>query len=244
LKDRKDSVRLSVSQKRGGIASKPGLRLDQRQNNDWDEEQRRSSLTATIDLSGITPGFQDPVLESQLAYRALLAAMSSPGTIQHLSLSLTPPPRFDIATAAICLTLFDHDTRLWLEERFPQAVRDWLRFHCRISLVSDIRAADFAVLTPSPQMLRPHDCRTGTEERPHCSATLILQLEYLAFGTGLRLTGPGIRDSHRLEVPEIPAGFWASRHDPTLAFPRGVDIFLTHRSRLTALPRTTNVEGY
>jgi alpha-D-ribose 1-methylphosphonate 5-triphosphate synthase subunit PhnH len=206
--------------------------------------KRRPDVTATIDLSELAPGFQDPVFESLLVFRALLAASSSPGTIQRLSLSLTPPPRFDIATAAVCLALLDHDTRLWLDDRFPQAVRDWLCFHCRVSLVTDIGEADFAVLTPSPPMICPRDCRTGTEERPDCSTSLILQTEYLATGTGLRLTGPGIRDSHRLEVPEIPTKFWVSRNDPALAFPRGIDIFLTHRSLLTVLPRTTKVEGY
>ena len=84
----------------------------------------------------ITPGFSDPVFQSQAAFRALLAALSEPGTLQQVASEITPPEGLATATATALLTLADYETPVWL----PEALRNgpagaWLRFHCAAALV-------------------------------------------------------------------------------------------------------------
>ncbi len=77
----------------------------------------------------------------------------------------------------------------------------------------------------------------GTPAYPDRSATLIVEVAALA-PEGARLSGPGIRDQARLNLPEV-AAFRANR----ALFPQGVDLFLTCGTRLAALPRSTVVEA-
>ena len=92
----------------------------------------------------------------------------------------------------------------------------------------------------TPPALR--DLAQGTEEEPHRSATLILQVAALEEGAGWRLTGPGIEHVHRLRVAGLPAGFAADWAANRARFPRGVDLVLCAGDRLAALPRTTALE--
>jgi alpha-D-ribose 1-methylphosphonate 5-triphosphate synthase subunit PhnH len=76
----------------------------------------------------------------------------------------------------------------------------------------------------------------GTPEYPDRSATLIVDLPALS-ATGARLTGPGIRDTAALSLPD-PAAFAANG----AGFPLGLDFILCAGDRLAGLPRTTRVE--
>ena len=64
----------------------------------------------------IAPGFSDPVFQSQAAFRALLAALSEPGTLQQVAGEITPPEGLTTATATALLTLADYETPVWLPE--------------------------------------------------------------------------------------------------------------------------------
>jgi alpha-D-ribose 1-methylphosphonate 5-triphosphate synthase subunit PhnH len=77
--------------------------------------------------------------------------------------------------------------------------------------------------------------RIGEAEYPDRSATLIVELTDLR-PEGATLTGPGIRDTARLSLPETEA----FRRNARL-FPLGLDFFLTAGDRVAALPRTTRV---
>ena len=83
----------------------------------------------------------------------------------------------------------------------------------------------------------------GTEEEPHRSATLILQVASLVPGTGWTLRGPGIETTHRLQAAGLPAGFAAAWTANAARFPRGVDLVLCAGDRLAALPRTTRIRS-
>lgn len=180
------------------------------------------------------PGFVDPVLDAQGCFRAVLQAMSRPGTVQDIVAPPELPPGLSPAAAAVLLTLVDATTPLRLAADAEAAA--WLRFHCGCPLVSE--GAAF-VLDPAASL---RDLDAGTDEEPHRSATLILEVAGLAEGAGWRLTGPGIRDAHRLRVAGAPAGFvaeWALNH---ARFPRGVDVVLCAGTRIAALPRSVTVE--
>jgi len=181
------------------------------------------------------PGFADPVLDAQACFRAVLEAMSRPGRVQRAPALPEVPPGLSPAAAAVLLTLVDADTKLRLAA--GAEAEAWVRFHCGAPLAPADQAAfvldpgaDLAVLDP------------GTEEEPERGATLILQVAALEEGRGWRLTGPGIRDTHRLAVTGAPDGFlrdWAAN---AKRFPRGVDVILCAGDRLAALPRTLRIE--
>jgi alpha-D-ribose 1-methylphosphonate 5-triphosphate synthase subunit PhnH len=189
-------------------------------------------------------GFADPVLESQRAFRSVLDALAHPGRIVTLSGPATPPPPLGPAAAAVCLTLLDFETPLWLDTLASSArAREYLRFHCGVALVDAPGDGRFALIADAAAMPALDAFDAGTDERPDRSATLIVQVGALHGGRGRRLRGPGIDGEARLDVDGVPPEFWNAMRANTARFPRGVDWLLCADRRLAALPRTTRVEG-
>lgn len=180
------------------------------------------------------PGFADPVLDAQATFRAVLEAMSRPGRVQAIAPPPEVPPGLSPAAAAVLLTLVDAATPLRLAA--GAEAEAWVRFHCGCPLVET--GAAF-VLDPAARLL---DLDAGTEEEPERGATLVLEVSELAEGSGWRLTGPGIRDVHRLLVIGAPTGFVADWARNRARFPRGVDAILCAGTRIAALPRTVRIE--
>jgi alpha-D-ribose 1-methylphosphonate 5-triphosphate synthase subunit PhnH len=185
-------------------------------------------------MSTTYPGFADPVLDAQAAFRAVLQAMSRPGQVHRLPPLPEPPPGLSPAAAAMLLTLIDAETKLCLSAG-PEA-EAWVRFHCAAPL-AEAGSAQF-VLDPAAGLLA---LDPGTEEEPETGATLILDVAGLEEGTGWRLTGPGIRDEHRLAVAGAPPGFLADWARNRRHAPRGVDVILCAGDRIAALPRSVAI---
>jgi alpha-D-ribose 1-methylphosphonate 5-triphosphate synthase subunit PhnH len=190
------------------------------------------------------PGLADPTLDSQRIFRSLLEALSRPGRIVDVPVAIQPPVPLDPATAAMCLTLLDFDTPLWLDDASarPEVV-DWLKFHCSMPLATEPGAAQFALVTDAERMPGLDAFDAGTAEHPERSATLILQVRALIGGTGRGLAGPGIAGEVRLDVAGVPAPFWTWASDNHGHFPRGVDVVLSAGQVIAALPRSTRVGG-
>jgi alpha-D-ribose 1-methylphosphonate 5-triphosphate synthase subunit PhnH len=184
------------------------------------------------------PGFADPVLDAQASFRAALDAMARPGRIQRIAAPAEPPPGLGRAAAALLLTLADADTPVWLED---MAAADWARFHAGCPLVAAPEDAAFVFAAEAPPALA--GLAQGSEEEPHRSATLVLEVAGLEAAAGWRLTGPGIEHSHALRVAGAPADLPAQLAANRAHFPRGVDLVLTCGDLLAALPRTTRVEA-
>jgi alpha-D-ribose 1-methylphosphonate 5-triphosphate synthase subunit PhnH len=186
-------------------------------------------------------GFANPVLDSQRCFRAVLEAMARPGRIQRLEMALAPPPPLGVAAAAALLTLADADTPVWLDTSAPG---DWLRFHAGCPLVAEPVQAQFALACGAMPSLTA--LQAGTEEEPHRSATLLVQVTMLEANSGgqggWRLTGPGIEQEHRLHLAGLPADFLAQWRANRARFPRGVDMLLCCGAVLAALPRTVGIE--
>jgi alpha-D-ribose 1-methylphosphonate 5-triphosphate synthase subunit PhnH len=180
------------------------------------------------------PGFANSVLDAQASFRAVLEAMSRPGRVQRIVAPPEVPPGLSPAAAAVLLTLVDAATPLRLSVGAEAAA--WVRFHCGCPLVRD--GAAF-VLDPAVSLL---DLEPGTDEEPERGATLILEVGSLDEGAGWRLTGPGIRDVHRLQIGDPPADFVAAWEQNRARFPRGVDAIICAGARIAALPRTVRIE--
>jgi alpha-D-ribose 1-methylphosphonate 5-triphosphate synthase subunit PhnH len=186
----------------------------------------------------LTPGFADPVPAAQACFRALLDAMARPGQVRRLAALPEAPAPLTPAAAATLLTLADADTPVWTDA--GPAAEQWIRFHAGCPPVADPGTAAFLLATGAPPALAWLDA--GTEEEPHRSATLILQVAALEEGSGWTLSGPGIETVHRLRVEGLPPEFAADRAASAAFFPRGVDIVLCAGTRLAALPRTARIE--
>ena len=152
--------------------------------------------------NGLTAGFADPVGDAQQCFRTVLDAMSRPGRIGTVT-GVVPPAPLCVASAAVLLTLIDHETALWLDQSASDA-RTWIAFHCGSPLVENPGDAAFALSLGLPDLAR---FAAGTHEGPETSATIIVQLPALTGGMALRLRGPGLKDSAVLAPVGLPPDF-------------------------------------
>ena len=145
-------------------------------------------------LAELPAGFADKVLSAQSTFRSVMDAMARPGSVQRIAaIAGTPRPMLP-GTAAIALTLFDHDTPLWLDPAMsatPDAAK-WLKFHTSAPVVTDTSASAFALVADAASMPALDRFAFGTPEYPDRSTTLILQIDSLTEGPALELRGPGI----------------------------------------------------
>ena len=202
----------------------------------------------TTHQQALQPGFDDPVLESQSVFRALLDAMARPGRPEEIAPALEVPAPLRPLAAAVCLTLLDVDTPLWLDApaRASESLRRFLAFHCGCPLTEDPAVAAFALIT-DPQAMPPLGAfGQGSAEYPDRSTTLVVQVETLGEALsedgGTVLRGPGIEGSRRFHAAPLPPGFWAQAQANRAGFPRGVDVVFAAPDRLAALPRSTRLE--
>lgn len=188
-----------------------------------------------MQANALSGGFTEPAIQSAHAFRSVMEAMARPGTVQDIA-GTHPPAPLSPAAAAVLLTLCDADTPLYLAGAADcDSVRTWLTFHTGAPLTGPAHCM-FAV--GAWEALGPLSTyRVGTSEYPDRSATLIVECPALAT-SGAILTGPGIKDSTALSLPEVEA-FQSNQ----ALFPLGLDFIFTSGDRLAALPRSTNVSG-
>lgn len=194
-------------------------------------------------IAEMLPGFADRVLSAQSAFRAVMDVMARPGTVRRLAAAIPGPAPLMPAGAAIALTLFDHDTPVWLDEPMADAphVSRWIKFHTSAPIVADSRISSFALIG-DPASLPPFErFATGTDEYPDRSTTLLLQIASLSEGPAIELRGPGIDGTAvlraTLDLPDLPARLARNRQ----LFPRGVDLILIAGDCIAAIPRTTQL---
>ncbi len=92
--------------------------------------------------------------------------------------------------------------------------------------------------TPDMTALNP-----GSEQFPESGATLIIKAARISTTSGGALTGPGVRETRKLDVAGAPGRFWRQRREMTTVFPLEVDVIFTAGREFCALPRTTRVES-
>jgi alpha-D-ribose 1-methylphosphonate 5-triphosphate synthase subunit PhnH len=170
-------------------------------------------------------------------------AMARPGSVQRIASAAGTPAAMMRGTAAIALTLFDHDTPVWLDGRMSATadVAKWLKFHTSAPVVTDSSIASFA-LGGDPENLPALDCFAfGSNEYPDRSTTLVLQVRSLTDGPGVQLQGPGIDGSAALRAAIQPRDLFERLAINAALFPRGIDVVLVHDDSIVAIPRTTRL---
>ncbi|WP_413219560.1 phosphonate C-P lyase system protein PhnH [Tritonibacter mobilis] len=182
-----------------------------------------------------TGGFADPAVASAHGFRAAMDVMARPGEIREIT-GAVAPEGLSIAAASLILTLCDPETGIYLASDVDStALRGWITFHTGAPIVPAAEA-DFAV--GGWEALMPIDqYRIGTSEYPDRSATLVVELAEFA-APNVTLTGPGIKDTVRMNLPDV-----ALMQRNSMLYPLGVDLFFTCGSEVAALPRSTQIQA-
>jgi len=195
--------------------------------------------------SELPAGFADSVSSAQSTFRVVMEAMARPGSVQRVTASVGIPASMMRGTAAIALTLFDHDTPIWLDPTLSETtdVAKWLKFFSGAPVTVDVAKCSFAVvcdLTGLPDLDR---FALGSSEYPDRSTTLIVQVDNLTQGVEYALRGPGINGTAMLRSSAGLRILFEQLAMNAALFPRGIDVVLVADDRVVAIPRTTRCAG-
>jgi alpha-D-ribose 1-methylphosphonate 5-triphosphate synthase subunit PhnH len=202
-----------------------------------------------IDMTTLVPGFNDTVHDAQRVFRALLDALSRPGTLTALDTALPNnhamrdglAGRVPLAAFASLLALTDYSTPVFLE-RDDRVFGDALRFHANAPLTRDPREASFVYIDDAAQLPALDAFSQGEPETPEDSATLFVRVPSLTDGEPLTWRGPGIDGARSVRIGGLSREFWRERAALTTQFPCGIDCYFVAGASLVGLPRTTLVE--
>ena len=197
-------------------------------------------------ISELPPGFADKVLSAQSTFRSVMEAMARPGTIQRVAANVGAPAGMMRGTAAIALTLFDHDTPIWLDPMMSKTseVARWLKFHASAPVIADSSISHFALIGDASALADLGRFSFGSSEYPDRSTTLILQVESLHQGPAFELRGPGIDGAAILQARIKPVDLFERLAINAALFPRGIDVVLVDDDAIVAIPRTTRFTAH
>jgi alpha-D-ribose 1-methylphosphonate 5-triphosphate synthase subunit PhnH len=192
-------------------------------------------------MSDLPAGFADSVVSAQSTFRAVMEATARPGSLQRCGAAAGAPAGVMRATAALALTLFDHDTQIWLDPGLASDVSAWLKFHTGAPIVEDPASAAFALVADGASLPDLERFALGSNEYPDRSTTIILQVPSLSEGRSYELRGPGIEGAVSLRASIAPDDLFERLAINGRLFPRGVDVVLVHDETVVAIPRTTRL---
>jgi alpha-D-ribose 1-methylphosphonate 5-triphosphate synthase subunit PhnH len=194
-------------------------------------------------VAELPAGFADKVLSAQSVFRSVMDAMARPGSVQRIQPAVGVPDTMMRGSAAIALTLFDHDTPIWLDSLLSATpeVAKWLKFHTSAPVVADSSIASFALIGDPENLPSFERFAFGSNEYPDRSTTLILQVESLTDGPVVELRGPGINGTAALRASIRPQDLFERLAVNATLFPRGIDVVLVHDDSIVAIPRTTRL---
>ncbi len=189
------------------------------------------------------PGFADPSLQSQSAFRTLMNAMAHPATIFRAPQPVAAPAPLNPVAAMIALALCDYDTPVWLDHDLAEAegLASFLSFHTGAPLAAGPGEAAFGFISNPRKLGDITAFAMGTDAYPDRSTTLVIQVEALTNSAGVPLSGPGIKTVTRFGAAPLPERFWEKMRANAALYPRGVDLFFCSKTELAALPRSTRI---
>ena len=196
-------------------------------------------------IAELPAGFADKVKSAQSTFRAVMEAMARPGSVQQVVAAVGTPMPMMRGTAAIALTLFDHDTPIWLDPKMSETseVAKWLKFHTSAPVVADSSICSFALIGDAAALPDLSRFALGTNEYPDRSTTLVVQVNNLTRGEVYELVGPGIDGSAVLQAIIEPKNLFERLAVNGSLFPRGIDVVLVADDAIVAIPRTTRLVG-
>jgi alpha-D-ribose 1-methylphosphonate 5-triphosphate synthase subunit PhnH len=194
-------------------------------------------------VAELPAGFADKVLSAQSTFRSVMDAMARPGSVARIVATTGAPAVMMRGTAAIALTLFDHDTPIWLDPKMSETsdVKKWLKFHAGAPVIEDSSICHFALIGDPGALPALDRFAFGSNEYPDRSTTLIIQVESLAQGPAFELRGPGIDGTAMVQATIQPLDLFERLAINQPLFPRGIDAVLVAGDSVVAIPRTTRL---
>jgi alpha-D-ribose 1-methylphosphonate 5-triphosphate synthase subunit PhnH len=194
-------------------------------------------------IAELPAGFADKVLSAQSTFRSVMEAMARPGSVQQVTAGVGTPGPLMRGAAAIALTLFDHDTPIWLDARMRESseVAKWLKFHSGAPVVEDPSISSFALIGDGAALGELSRFALGSNEYPDRSTMLILQVKSLTQGRAYELRGPGIDGAAILHATIEPKDLFERLSINETLFPRGIEVVLVSGDAIVAIPRTTRL---
>src|SRR5262249_49103948 len=196
-------------------------------------------------IAELPAAFAEKGLSAQSTFSSGMDAMARPGTVQQVSAGVGSPGLMMRGTAAIALTLFDHDTPIWLDARMSETteVAKWLKFHSGAPVLEDPSVCSFALIGNGSALPDLSRFSFGSNEYPDRSTTLILQVDSLKHGSAFELRGPGIDGTATLGAMIEPVDLFERLAVNETLFPRGIDVVLVSGEAIVAIPRTTRLNA-
>lgn len=188
-------------------------------------------------------GFEDPTMQSQAAFRAVMDAMAHPGRIYTTPEPMTAPAPLNNTAAMVALSLCDFDTPIWLDHDLANSkeLAQYLTFHTGAPITKDPKNATFAFISNPKKIGLLSQFALGSDEYPDRSTTLVLQVEALTNSAGVVLSGPGIQTTTNFGAAPLPEPIWEMARENHTLYPRGVDMIFCSSTELACLPRSTKI---
>lgn len=178
----------------------------------------------------------DPVHDTRACFRALVDAMSQPGTV---ATSPTEP-----ADHAVLATLVDHEVTCSTPD---ETIRTALENEGRLAEADPAQAS--IVHAPDPATCPVGDLTTGSLKEPSDGATVVYRVEDLTqepetgqTETTLVLSGPGVPGQRRLGIDGFAPADAQALAGAQSSYPQGVDAVLTTEQAIAAIPRSVELE--
>lgn len=168
----------------------------------------------------------------QRVFRELVEAFSRPGDIREIGDCVNGA----VAQRAVLATLMDGEMTL-ADPHGQIAPADWPLLQAKPAAGERARyvAADGSRAPAFEPAL-------GSLESPELGATVLLEVASLGEGAlSLELAGPGINERRQLRLNGLHPDWLTRRADWVGSFPLGVDLLLSDKQRIVALPRTTQI---
>ena len=186
------------------------------------------------------PPISQPAALEQRTFRAMLAAMSMPGTVEMLADA--NPADATVALVAIAQSFLDHEVTFHVAAEGGSTLEDAIlrRTGAR---TAPLNRADYVFADPTHARRAVEQAVEGPLEEPELSATVVVRCASVGEGDlALRLTGPGVDGEIALRLG-LGADVIAARNERNGPFPTGIDLLLVDaQGRLVGLPRSTQVE--
>ena len=184
-------------------------------------------------------GYQDQTHSSQNMFRTMLKAISFPGSIFTVPENLETDNVIYSSTANIIFTLFDIDTKIFIDSEKISKIQNFITFNTNANCIEKSNHCDFAII--QNKEFNIENFNLGTDEYPDNSSTIIIEVEDLINGEELIIEGPGIEKTKSISPTNLPKNFQSQWQNNNFIFPRGVDLILTCKDDFFCLPRTSKV---
>jgi len=196
-------------------------------------------------------GFDD-IFDSQATFRALLDALSRPGTIRRLPARpyASAPQGFCAPALTILKTMCDHRVSFSIgsSSRRPDLV-SYLTMNLSTPF-EEVEKADYVLFEGERFDPDFANLNHGTLEFPEFSATALLCVRRLSDGgqialpgSSLRFRGPGVKGTASLRAAGLDARYLEERSRANQFYPMGIDLFLVDADgRVAGIPRVSVVE--